>query len=104
MFVVRKQHVGELSGRQDGCIALGGASLAASFTKFFLVLATDVPYGLIQSEPPLHRARALRMSVKSLQGESAGLPVREGVHRLIVALCWELWKGSHERFRQLFSR
>ncbi len=73
-------------------------------TRFFLVLATDVPYGLIQSEPPLHRARALRMPVKSLQGESAALPVREGVHRLIVALCWELWKGSHERFRQLFSR
>ena len=30
----------------------------------------------------------------------------KGVHRLMVALCWESWKGSRERFRQLrlFSR
>ena len=75
------------------------------FTKFLLVLATDAPYGLIQSKRPLHGARALRMSVKSLQGEPAGLPMHEGVHGLIVALCWESWKGSHERFWQLlFSR
>jgi hypothetical protein len=45
-------------------------------------------------------------SVKSAQGESAGLLRTKGVHGLIVALCWETWKGSHERFRQLrlFSR
>jgi hypothetical protein len=64
------------------------------FTKFFLILATDASHGLIQSQRPLRRERALRMSVKSLQGEPAGLPMHEGVQRLIVCSLLGVMEGE----------